>query len=205
MRRNSLQEAIVATNLDSLRQQVQALRARGQRLSEALTQAAVEMRDHGLEVSAELIEDLEVFRAEFRALREAAGEFVANTGRAASLDELDRELSQQVTVAAALRVLEAAAALRVKDGSAFAPLERVAAECHSLKTAVEREGRREVAEAVAEGEHPLRALVQLVWFGDQLPDERWETLQDTVALHFGRELSTAVVRGRVVGGVPVAV
>jgi hypothetical protein len=43
---------------------------------------------------------------------------------------------------------------------------------------------------------PLNAIVTLVTDGNQLCDERWSVLLDTVSTAYGREVSTAIARGK---------
>jgi len=186
----------MTTTLEALQYRLVELRAFGQRLSEAMTQAAVELRDHGLEVAPGLLADMERFRTDFRALRDRISVCRKSLSRASSLDELERELSQQAAASVALHVIDRAAALRHRDPDSFAPLERVAEECDRLRDAVAA-GPSDVVEALARGEHPLAMLVSLVTEGDRLSDDRWEQLHDAVTTRYGRELATAVARGRV--------
>jgi hypothetical protein len=54
------------------------------------------------------------------------------------------------------------------------------------------------AAALAAGAHPFAALVALATADDQLSDDRWTELMDEVRTAFGKLLTVAVGRSRIV-------
>ena len=57
---------------------------------------------------------------------------------------------------------------------------------------------RFAAEQFLDPQTPLHAVVTLVADGDELSDERWTLLLDSVSAAYGRELSTAIARGKLI-------
>ncbi len=178
-------------------QQLGELRESSQLLSAGLTAAAQELREHGTEPPAELVSRLDRFRARFQELRvELRGRF-PDAQTAASIEDLQTALASHAQVQAALQVVDAAARIQHREVSGFPPLNRVWDQCRTVREQLlTAPPARDAASALLEGRHPLAALVHLVREAETLSDERWESLQELVATQFGRELATAVVRGR---------
>jgi hypothetical protein len=177
-------------------QQLRELRGGSQELSAALLATAQELRETGAEPPADLLARLERYRLRFTALKEELVERFPAAGDAGSLDDLDAAVASQAEVLAALEVLEAAARLQHREVAGFPPLHRVCDQCQQVRRELLSASAMEMASALVEGRHPLAALVHLVRDGATLSDDRWEALQEAVAQQFGRELATAVVRGR---------
>lgn len=178
--------------------QLRELRIRSQQLSAELTLAAQELREQGMEPPAELISRLDDFRTSFQELKTELRSRFSEAQTATSLEDLQTVLANHAQVEAALEVLDTAARLQHREVTGFPPLSRVWDQCRSVREELlTTPPAREAASALLEGRHPLAALVHLVCAADTLSDERWQTLQELVASQFGRELATAVVRGRV--------
>ena len=54
-----------------------------------------------------------------------------------------------------------------------------------------------MAEALATGNHPLVALVNLVEKQDQLDDNQWAVLEEQITTAFGKSLGVAISRGKI--------
>jgi hypothetical protein len=54
----------------------------------------------------------------------------------------------------------------------------------------------DAATSLAEGKHPLAALIELVEHRDDLSDDRWAELDEMIGTSFGRALAQAASRGR---------
>lgn len=179
-------------------QELSELRGISQGLSAQLIAAADDLRDQGQVVPLELLSQLDQYSQRFLAVQTAMRGAWRTLVNADSLDELEQALQGQQQVQQALEVLESATRLKHREQAAFAPLNRVLELCQSLREQLTTTPAAvETADELIEGRHAVAALVQLVREPDSLSDERWQSLQELVANHFGRELATAVARGRV--------
>jgi hypothetical protein len=191
------QELAMTNDITRWEQQLRELRGNSQELSAALTATAQELRLSGAEPNLDLLTRLDRYRTRFVTLKTELRSLFPTAANASSLDELETSLASHRQIRAALDVVEAAGRLRHREQPAFAPLARVADHCTALKEQLVTAAPKETIKALQEGRHPLSALLQLVRDGASLSDERWETLQEVVANQYGRELTTAVIRGRV--------
>lgn len=174
------------------------LRGISQGLSAQLIAAADDLREQGQAIPSELLSRLADYTSRFITLENGIREMCPQLGASPSLDDLENAIQSQQQVQKALEVIESATRLRHREQQAFAPLNRVMALCQSLRE--ELSGTRppsNTADELIQGKHAVSALLALVREPDSLSDERWQTFQEMVAHQFGRELATAVARGRV--------
>jgi len=188
----------MSADFNRWQQELSELRGISQGLSAQLIAAADDLRDEGLIVPAALLAQLEEYSARFHSVQATLQRELSLPLNVASLDELELALQGQQQVQQALQVLESAARLKHREQAAFAPLNRVLELCQSLREQLTTTPVAvETADELIAGRHAVAALVRLVREPDSLSDERWQSLQELVANHFGRELATAVARGRV--------
>ncbi|HJY83872.1 MAG TPA: hypothetical protein VKK81_22640 [Candidatus Binatia bacterium] len=185
-----------------------------------LSQAASALQDLGLPPSASLLADLTVARRDFTDLCAnvlALAEGLAVTplplpAELASLIDL-RPLLQRVVEAEqqraaveslhqqALLALDRVVAITRRDGSDFPPLRECRERAQELHSAITEASWPQVhpgAEALATGKHPFAQLLMLVEGQEELDDDQWALLQDVVEQTFGKSLSIAASRGRLV-------
>lgn len=183
-----------------------------------LTQIAEELFSGGPPPAETVIEELVTSRKSFAELRDRAvglaGSLPLGAGKPAeeirtlkelesllnSLKEAEEKRADEDRLAGrALEILDQVLSLSHRSGEEFSPL----ADCHAKA----RELRQTIADlqgqavssdisALAEGSHPLAELHELVFRGDALEDERWASLERSVAQAFGQTLSLAAVRGK---------
>lgn len=153
---------------------------------------------------AQSIDRVLQFRRDFDSLRagipqsEAAGPLDNDT---ISLAGMQEELDSQTMIQATLRRLERFAMIRHVEQPEFAPLKRCLADGTRLREvllSVPAPQARVTAEQFLAPDAPLNAIVTLVSDGPELSDERWSVLLDSVSAAYGREVSTAIARGKLV-------
>jgi hypothetical protein len=208
------------TTASDLLQQFTSLTASFSQLGMRLSQTAGALQDPGLPPSASLLAELAASRRDFtdlctNALALAEGLAVAPLPLPAELASLVdlRPLLQRVIEAEqkraaieslhqhALLTLDRVLAITRRDGSDFPPLldcQGRARELHSAITEVSWPQVHPAAEALVAGEHPFAQLLMLVEGQEELDDDQWALLQDVVEQTFGKPLSIAISRGRLV-------
>jgi hypothetical protein len=197
-----------------------SLSGRHSRLGEDLARAAEVLRGAGTPPDACLLEDLAEYRQDFAVLRLKALEYADwagaeqgyNLEEVSTLDDLRllvdagaaaevRKKEAEEIRRRALAVLKGVEAVSHVDGTQFQPLEDRKAEARQLRrllaAMVDGELPQESLD-LAEGHHPLAALLAFVEGGDSLDDERWSRLQEAIEKAFGRPLAVAVSRGKLV-------
>jgi hypothetical protein len=176
--------------------------------------AAADLRGGGPPPPDDLIQDLGDAAREFAALRaevfDAAAslgvqtpttETVDSTRRLASmlrvllegLETAERQATQARARAEAAATLQRIAALTHHDDPRFAPLAACQARAAELSAALASD-----ASVDPSAFAPFAALLTLLDGRQNLDDDRWGALEDTVATVFGRPLAVAATRGKLV-------
>lgn len=188
-------------------QELQQLRETARELSAAMTRAAADLRETGAEPSESLLQQMQQFRADFRRLREGVMEArPEEQPRLLSLEHLSEELRRREEVSAVLTVVNRAAGLRTRTGEAAGPMfDRLHSEIAETRSALETgPSAADVMQLIQSGRHPLVVAMRLAEDADDLTDEDWGQAMETVSSTLGRDLATALARGRLVIGDPVA-
>ena len=212
-------EVAVPTQNKSLLQELDGLAGHFAKLSDWLVQAADELREPGVPLSQSLMAALSDAGREFVVLRER---ILGQAGRlrmrvqgeseaSSSLQELRQLLLKVLTRAGQaveeiedregiVRTLNRVLRLQHHDSSPFAPL----TECQEkARRLLEEIAGLEESEPGAEawrvlpGIQAFSRLLALVDAPENLSDDRWMDLQETVAQEFGRALTIAASRGKV--------
>ncbi len=208
------------TTAADLLHQFTSLTASFSQLGVQLSQAAGALQDPGLPPSASLLAELAVSRRDFTDL--CANVLALAEGLAVALLPLPAELAslmdlrlllQRVVEAEqkraaveslrqhALLTLDRVLTITRCDGSDFPPLWEYQRRARELRSAISEVSWPQVhpaAEALAAGEHPFAQLLMLVEGQEELDDDHWALLQDVVEQTFGKPLSIAALRGRLV-------
>jgi len=101
----------------------------------------------------------------------------------------------------AVAVLERVLSLSYKGHEEFAPLVECQANARGLLAAVEdvpAEVTHPEVASLAEGSHPLAALLTMVERRDDLDDDTWGTLLEAVTATLGKSLAAAAARARII-------
>ena len=206
-------QADLARDLDSISQ-------RFGDLSNRLMRVAEELRVSGSPPDDQVIQELAVSRTTFQELRTRALDVARHlavgptpspegVGSLRELESLLQSLSEaEVRRSAeedkkllALSVLDHILGLAHRGSSEFQPLIDCQVKADALKQAIQSLTWPDLhpdVEALVQGRHPLAELFTLVKEVESLDDDLWLLLEQEVGEAFGRPLSLAAARGRLV-------
>jgi tetratricopeptide (TPR) repeat protein len=182
-----------------------------------LAQQAEQWKSGGSPPSASLIEALSACHRDFGRLRDdteaLAGvlDILVERDRLANLEEIaallqtlgeaeGRRAQFEAVRSQALAVLDRVLALSHADQKEHAPLAATQAKAGERRKAIAEAPVLELpgdATRLAEGEHPFNALLTLV-AGEALSDDLWASSLEAVETEFGKPLSVAVARSKIV-------
>lgn len=189
--------------LQRCRRQLAELRMSSVEVCALMRQMSRDLVDNGSSPSASAIERIRKFRSDFEDVQ-ATIVRPMETGTPQQdlpLSGLQDELEAQSMIQATLARLDCFTLIRHVEYSEFAPLQRCLAEGTKLRehllTAPTNEARVS-AEGFLAPHSPLNAIVTLIVDERQLADERWSMLLDSVSAAYGREVSTAIARGKLI-------
>jgi hypothetical protein len=195
---------VVASTFEHCRTQLDELRAHSTEVCTLLRDLSRELLDRGQPPSLSAIERLRKFRADFEQLQSAIAIPDSASGTQngeCSLASLQEELDSQELIQVSLARVEFFSQVRHVEQPEFAPWQRCLADGTKLRdelvsapTAVARLTAERFLSPLA----PLNAIVTLLAEGRELSDERWSLLLDSVSAAYGREVSTAIARGKLV-------
>ncbi len=201
-------------SLHELRQELDQLGQRRERLAGRLAAAADRLDSIGEPPGDDLIDDLNAYRTRtLQLVQQLNGAVVpladdltrsdVASQNQASLDDVKRLLSERECREQAVAVLDQVLTFGHIETVDFAPLALCQAEARRLKSlAVGPNGPSADAEltAVFQQTHPLNLLLKLCECGDRLSDVEWIECNDQVTATYGRQLATAIARGRIQRG-----
>lgn len=198
------------SHLLELQRELEQLDRLRRQLSEQLLDSAGRLDAPGEPPRDELIDDLVSYRARMLSLAGQLDDEAARPrdGREMELSfvRLEQLLSMRLRREEAARVLDDLLALRHVEIPDFAPLALCHAEARRLRDIASLfNGLEQDAEldALCQGKHPLNALLMLCERGGQLSDADWTACNDRVTETYGRQLATALARGRIQGAAPI--
>lgn len=194
---------VVAVNNRNLRDRLQELKQRSLALSDALTRAASELQGQGIDPTVELIEQIQVYRAQFSQLQRDLLP-TADYSTPQTLAALEAALNTGETRTQLLNTLRQYECLIVTGtGTADAARDQILAPvwsaCEILHAELAQPGLPSTPglQTLLAGRHPLQALWRLVTEPDSIADDDWLQAQEHITAEYGRELATAVIRGRI--------
>ncbi len=211
----------MTSNADDLARHLAEITERFGTLAAVLGQAARELQVSGTLPPEALAEALGAARREFLEMRagilEAARALSINAPSAAELDSIKKlepliravigaiatEEKRQAAGEAkkrALAVLDRVLAVTHTDDPGFAPLVQCQAKAKELRQIVNDPKTLETANpaAITEGAAPFANLLTLIEGREQLDDERFAALEDSVSHAFGRQIAVVATRGKLV-------
>lgn len=186
-------------------QALQGLRKRSSDMSEFMKQTAESLSNSGALTTDKLANDLSEFCEEFKALySEVYGSDVDLTSLAdqVSLEVISTGLEQQKQCAQADAVIEKIVGMKHSDKDDFPALTKCQENATQLLAETMVAPGKELSEnvqAIVNGKHDLCTLARMIFDADNLSDDEWGDAQDQITQSYGRELATAVVRGKIMG------
>lgn len=202
------QQTHSAESLDRCREQLQQVQGRATEIGVLLRKLSRGLVEHGTTPSTDALDQLSQFRIAFEQLHNSISPSATGrlpdgveTDSEASLSELQEELDSRAVIQATLERLERVSTIRHLEQPEFGPWQRCLTDGIQLRNqllAATSPQARSQAEQFLATQTPLNAIVTLVAEGSQLSDERWSTLLDAVSAEYGREVSTAIARGKLV-------
>ncbi len=191
------------------------------RLSEKLSEVASELRLSGIPPTQTFVDELAASRSHFDALRTRAIELASvlttpqgkrQEEEVSSLSDLkallqslgdvqDKKAADERVQQDALNVLDCILAMVYRDDAEFQPLndcQQKARELCAAVAALKWPDLHPEATLLAHRRHPFAELLTLVDEHDRLDDDLWLLLKHAVSESFGKSLSLAAARGRLV-------
>lgn len=208
---------VEAPTRDELIGRHEVLAARFRRVGEQLAREAEEWKAGGVPPTPALIEGLDSCGRDFEQLRDEVVRLADALGaaiepsRLTNLEEMTnflqilgeaegRHAQLEAIRGQALATLDRVLTLAVADGNAFAPLVACQAKARAERAAIADAPVLDLpahATRLAEGDHPFHTLLTLVE-EDGLSDDHWAASLESVELEFGKALSVAVARSKIV-------
>jgi hypothetical protein len=202
----------MTVSYQDLLQQLTALGNHYPELGRRLVQGAEALQNQGIPLSESFIKELLSYQQTFTHLQQQAGEigkFPPSTGEI-SFGKLEELLKSAIATDSkpsihpqALEILKRVLAIAHREQSNFAPLDAVQKQAKELhQTISESNSTDPIAEVLVEKKHPLSALLRLIEEQDNLSDEEWANLEDSVTSVFGKALTVAISRGKLTINAP---
>ena len=206
------------TESAALFQKLETLSQEFFQLSHQLAQASADLKEPGLPPSEHLVSDLLHTRKNFTALHTEVWQLadslavpsLPNQDEVIKLSELQTvlqtiaEVEQKkaafaASIQSALRVLDLILEMKHLKKETFGPLTTCQDAATELRQAIADTSWPDLhpnVQGLAEHKHPFAYLLILVACPDEVDDERWAALQDTVTQVFSRQLAVAASRGK---------
>ncbi len=210
---------LMSQNSSDLSQELAALSDRFSDIGERLLAAARQFHAPGAPPSEELIDAIGVSRRDFFSLRdrtlELAGSLHLSCPPADQLGNLQainaildaaaeaeiRKSRGEETRRRAVSLLDRVKSIAHTSIAPFEPLAQVHEQAHSLHAGISESAWAEMhpdAEKLAAGDHHFADLLALIENHDELSDEQWATLHESVSQNFGKALAAAAARSKLV-------
>ncbi|MCS6924991.1 MAG: hypothetical protein NZ578_03715 [Candidatus Binatia bacterium] len=195
-----------------------ALTEKFHHLATQLSTAAVALRDPGTPPPEQVLDELVAVRHEFMDLRtqvlalaqacaisplpppEALASLTEVTSLLSTVKQAEEQKARFVDRQhRALHALERVLAIVHRDQPTFPPLVECQEQASALRLAISAaqwSDSHPAIDALADGTHPLLDLLMLIESQEELDDERWASLQETIERQFGRALAVAASRGK---------
>jgi hypothetical protein len=190
---------MMAADLDVLAAELGELRGERDRLIATLTPSVEALRTHGAGPAFDLLQALRAYRQRHQRLETqcTADAALSALGGRASLDAWEHPVHEARHAQKLAVFFDALHRCELRSGEMPGPLARVWEDADRVRQRISG-GETSLAEELLAGRHPLALFLQLVRQGEELADAEWTELQDRVSECYGRELSTAIARGRIV-------
>ncbi len=189
---------MTATDFETLSHEIGELRASRDRLAAALAESIARLRSAGTCPPGEVLDHAGRYRRQYldtrqRLSRERSAELVDSR---ASLEDWEQALKRVQRQQQATILLDDAESWHVRGVEGPGPLAKIRDDVQQLRQRLSHDPGH-VLDSLLEGRHPLAAVRTLLHRDDELSDGEWAELLDRVAEGYGRELATAVSRGKI--------
>ncbi len=205
----------MSTPDSQLKNDLQALQETFRELSLRLAEAAGNLGRSGRPPSEEIIQQLGSAHRRFHELQEGAFQLAASErmptlsaserGTIPDLLSLLRQVDEtrtirqkkQIQLQKARTVLERILAVVHKDSKPLAPLADLQSKATGLRDQTQADSDQPISpelENMAEGRHPYCDFLQLLENHDEIDDDRWVQLNDSITQAFGKPLAIATAR-----------
>lgn len=203
----------MSTNESQLKKELHALQESFRELSLRLAETAGNLGRSGRPPSEEIIQQLEGAHRRFRELQEGALQLAAEERLPIGSDRssipdllaLLRQVDENRVVRRkkhdllqkARGVLDRLLGIFHKDSPSFAPLVDLQSKATGLRDQTVTDSDQPVApelENLAEGRHPYCDFLHLLEHHDDIDDDRWVQLNDSITQSFGKPLAIATAR-----------
>jgi len=189
-------------NTEELNQLLKNLTEQSQQLGENMRHSALQLQNNGIIPEQTLIEEIQSFQQQLQKTHQLLAEEsgVENPSeKPASLETLRATVQQLQMRQHASEVLNQIPLIIHREESHFLPLQECCTVASLLKENMESSSGTDIhpeVQTVLDGKHPLCALLVLVQTPDDLDDEIWSQHNESLTTAFGRQLATAVARGK---------
>jgi hypothetical protein len=200
-------QSTIAGSIESCYRQLRRLQSIRGDVSAALRQMSSDLLETGRAPNAESLETLMRFREDVGELQASlprpadAPSMEAGANGPLSLNECQDELDALELIQTALTRLDCISRIRHVDQPDFPPWMRCREDgirLHEDLLSAPAVALRETAEQFLASQSPLNAIVTLIADGSELSDDRWSLLLDSVSAAYGREISIAIARGKLI-------
>jgi hypothetical protein len=192
---------------ETLKQQLSALSQRYPDLGNRLAETAQKLKTAGTPAAKTLVDELIAYSQDFSKIQQTLlSQGQPTASQATSVQQLENLLpnlkpapTHHKTHQQALQILERVLSLTHNEQKDFPPLQTAQNQARELQTAISQQTNQlhSGAEALATGNHPLVALVNLVEKQDSLDDNQWGILEEQITGAFGKSLGVAISRGKI--------
>lgn len=186
--------------MEELNQRLEKLTEQSKQLGERMHQSALQLQNDGIIPEQILIDEIQSFQQQLQEISQLLTEESGAENSSVeplSLETLRATIEQLQILQRACEVLDEISLIVHCEEEIFLPLQECQTVAALLKESVQdsSETHPEI-QTVLDGKHPLCALLALVKTPDDLDDEIWSQYNESLTIAFGRQLATAVARGK---------
>ncbi len=191
-------------NMEKISQRLEDLTKQSQQLGESMRQSARQLQDDGIIPEISLIEEIQSFEKQLQETSQSLAKEVDTKSLSEeplSIEKLRTAIDQLLVRDRANQVLDQIPLIVHRDDDKFLPLQECCTVASLLKENLQSLSGEDIPpemQNVLDGKHALCALLALVQTPDDLDDEIWSQHNESLTVAFGRQLATAVARGKLI-------
>lgn len=177
-------------------------------LGNRLLQQAQLFQQKGSPLPENLVQEILTYQQQFRQLQQQITTLIPPPSSTAissliDLQNLVKNAQEKVSLSPvhekALQILNRVLAIKHREQLDFSPLQLVHRKAQDLQQVLGKitdNSSHPDAEALVAKTHPVSAVLSLIEDRENLDDEQWMTLEETVSASFGKTLTVAISRGK---------
>jgi len=189
-------------DLETLGHEIRDLRDARDQLVTALTESIARFRTLGTSPPHDVLDRARRYRHQYVELHQRLQQYSLTeaAGSQTSLEDWDQSIHRAKRLQQITELLNEVEAWQVRGVQGPGPLAKVFDDIQNLrkKMSLENEDDDVAINDLIQGRHPLALVRKLVQHSEDLPDDVWTNCLDQVTESYGRELTTAISRGKVV-------